>query len=41
MQLPLFQTTNHAVIGALKSMDLETMTPLEALNELYALKKLL
>jgi DNA mismatch repair protein MutS len=41
MQLPLFQTTNHAVIGALKSMDLETMTPLDALNELYALKKLL
>jgi DNA mismatch repair protein MutS len=39
-QLPLFQTTNHAVITALKRMELETMTPLEALNELNALKKL-
>ena len=40
-QLPLFQTTNHAALNALKSMELETMTPLEALNELHALKKLL
>jgi DNA mismatch repair protein MutS len=39
-QLPLFQTTNHAVVRALKSMELEHMTPLEALNELNALKKL-
>jgi DNA mismatch repair protein MutS len=41
LQLPLFQTTSHAVIHRLKELELDTMTPIEALNQLHALKKLL
>jgi DNA mismatch repair protein MutS len=39
LQLPLFQATNHEVITALKKLELDTMTPLDALNQLHALKK--
>jgi len=41
VQLPLFNTTDQVVINALKKMDIDTITPLEALNRLHALKELL
>ena len=40
LQLPLFHTSDHAVIDTLKKLELETMTPIDALNQLVALKKL-
>ncbi len=40
-QLPLFKTPDQTVIDALKNLDVESMTPLEALNRLNALKGLL
>jgi len=41
VQLPLFNTTDQVVINTLKKMDIDTITPLEALNRLHALKELL
>ncbi|MBW2108137.1 MAG: DNA mismatch repair protein MutS [Deltaproteobacteria bacterium] len=41
VQLPLFQSPDHAVIRALKKLEIDTMTPLEALNQLHALKEML
>jgi DNA mismatch repair protein MutS len=40
LQLPLFHTSDHTVIDTLKKLELETMTPIDALNQLVALKKL-
>lgn len=37
-QLPLF-TLSHPVLEELKSLDIDSMTPLEALNKLYELKR--
>ncbi len=37
-QLPLFQTT-HPVVEALRQLDVMSMSPLEAINTLYALKQ--
>jgi DNA mismatch repair protein MutS len=41
VQLPLFKTPDQTVINTLKNLDVDTMTPLEALNKLHALKALL
>ncbi|MBW2600882.1 MAG: DNA mismatch repair protein MutS, partial [Deltaproteobacteria bacterium] len=41
VQLALFEKADHAVINALKELDLDTTTPLEALNRLHELKGLL
>jgi DNA mismatch repair protein MutS len=41
VQYSLFKTPDEIVINALKKMDLSNMTPLEALNELNALKELM
>jgi DNA mismatch repair protein MutS len=41
VQLPLFKTPDQTVINTLKKLDVHTMTPLEALNQLDALKGLL
>ena len=41
VQLPLFKTPDQAVIDALKNLDVDSITPLEALNKLNALKDLL
>ena len=41
VQLPLFKTPDQTVIDTLKNLDVDTMTPLEALNKLHALKALL
>ncbi|MCS7287102.1 MAG: DNA mismatch repair protein MutS [Anaerolineae bacterium] len=37
-QLPLF-TLSHPVLEELKNLDIDSMTPLEALNKLYELKR--
>ncbi len=39
LQLPLFKTPDQAVTNTLKELDIDTMTPIEALNQLNALKK--
>ena len=41
VQLPLFKTPDQTVINTLKKLDVDTMTPLEALSRLNALKELL
>ncbi len=41
VQLPLFTTSDQIVINILKKMDISNMTPLEALNQLNALKELM
>jgi len=41
VQLPLFEKADHAVIRALKELDVDRLTPLEALNRLSELKGLL
>ena len=41
MQLPLFKTPDQMVVDRLKKLDIDTLTPLEALNKLNELKKLL
>jgi DNA mismatch repair protein MutS len=41
VQLPLFKATDHAVINTLKKLELDAMTPIEALNQLHSLKELL
>jgi DNA mismatch repair protein MutS len=39
-QLEIFNASNHLVIQAIKSIDLDSLTPIEALNELNRIKKL-
>jgi DNA mismatch repair protein MutS len=41
VQYSLFKTSDEMVINALRKLDLSNMTPLEALNELNALKELI
>jgi DNA mismatch repair protein MutS len=41
VQLTLFKSSGEILINSLKKLDLSNMTPLEALNELNALKELL
>jgi DNA mismatch repair protein MutS len=41
VQLSLFKSSGEILINSLKKLDLSSMTPLEALNELNALKELL
>ncbi len=40
-QLEIFNASNHLVIQAVKGIDLDAITPLDALNELNRLKKLI
>lgn len=40
-QMELFNAANHRVIQAIKSIDLDKVTPIEALNELHRLKNLI
>ena len=40
-ELGLFNATNHRVVQAVKSIDFNSITPLEALNELARIKKLI
>jgi DNA mismatch repair protein MutS len=40
-QLEIFNAANHLVIQALENIDLNAVTPLDALNELNRLKKLI
>ncbi len=40
-QMELFNAANHLVIKAIKSIDLDGVTPIDALNELNRLKKLI
>jgi DNA mismatch repair protein MutS len=41
VQLTLFSPVNQRVMNALRQLDIETMTPLDALNQLHQLKGLL
>jgi len=40
-QLEIFNASNHIVLQAIKGIDLNTITPIEALNELSRLKKMI
>jgi hypothetical protein len=40
-QLEIFNASNHLVIQAIKSIELDSLTPIEALNELNRIKKLI
>ena len=40
-QLEIFNASNHLVIQAIRNIDTESLTPIEALNELHRLKKLI
>ncbi len=40
-QLEIFNASNHLIIQALQTMDPENMTPIEAINELNRLKKMI
>ena len=40
-QLDMFNASNHLVVQAIKNIDLNNVTPLEAINELNRLKKLI
>ncbi|MBN1496246.1 MAG: DNA mismatch repair protein MutS, partial [Spirochaetes bacterium] len=40
-QLEIFNASNHRVVQAIRSIDCDAITPLEALNELNRLKKLI
>lgn len=40
-QVSLMDLTGQQIVAALSSLSLETLTPIEAMNELYRLKKLL
>ena len=40
-QLEIFNSLNHALVQAIEKIDCDSITPLEALNELNRLKKLL
>jgi DNA mismatch repair protein MutS len=38
-QLPLFASATHPVVEALKTLDVASMTPLEAINKLFELQR--
>lgn len=40
-QLEIFNASNHLLIQTLNKIDVESLTPMEAINELYKLKKLI
>ncbi len=40
-QLEIFNASNHLVVQAIRNIDCDAITPLEALNELNRLKKLI
>ena len=40
-QLSMLDLTGQRIIAALSAITVETLTPIEAMNELYKLKKLL
>jgi DNA mismatch repair protein MutS len=40
-QLEIFNASNHLVVQAIKNIDTDSITPIEALNELHRLKKLI
>jgi DNA mismatch repair protein MutS len=40
-QLEIFNASNHILIQNLKNINIDSLTPLEALNELQKLKKLI
>ncbi|HEY1405544.1 MAG TPA: DNA mismatch repair protein MutS, partial [Spirochaetota bacterium] len=40
-QMELFNASNHRIIQVIENIDIENLTPVEALNELHRLKKLL
>lgn len=40
-QLEIFNASNHLILQAIQNMDCDALTPIEALNELHRLKKLL
>ena len=40
-QVSLMDMTGQEVLAALRSISVETLTPIEAMNELYKLKKML
>lgn len=40
-QLEIFNASNHIIMQTLEKIDIDTMTPVEALNELSRLKKLI
>jgi DNA mismatch repair protein MutS len=40
-QLDMFNASNHLVVQAIKNIDLNNLTPLDAINELNRLKKLI
>lgn len=39
-QLDMFNAANHRLVQAIRAIDIDTLTPLEAINELNRLKKL-
>ena len=41
MQLSLLDTASNAVTDKLKSVDVNTLTPIEAMNLLYELKNMI
>ena len=41
MQLSILGAANSPVIDKIKSVDLNTLTPIEAMNLLYELKKMI
>jgi DNA mismatch repair protein MutS len=41
LQLPLFEKSDHPALKALRELDIDSLTPLEALNRLNELKELL
>ena len=40
-QLEIFNASNHILIQTLNKIDVESLTPMDAINELYKLKKLI
>jgi len=40
-QVSMLDLTGQQIIAALSSLTVETLTPIEAMNELYKLKKML
>ncbi len=40
-QLEIFNASNHIIIQTLSKIDVESLTPMDAINELYKLKKLI
>ncbi|HOP62594.1 MAG TPA: DNA mismatch repair protein MutS [Spirochaetota bacterium] len=40
-QLEIFNASNHLIIQTLNKIDVESLTPMDAINELYKLKKLI